>query len=285
MKTQVALRDRVWQVGTRLALIVVGTVLFGFILFPLYYLVISSLQPADRIFASPPPLLPWNLSLHFYAIAATEAPILLWTSNSLIVVAGTVALAMPLAVLSAYGITRFDFAGRGLVSRFILVLYMFPSVLLLVPLFVLLARLNLVNSIAGLILAHTTFALPFSVWYLSAYMRGVPRELDDAALVDGCNRLNLLWRVLLPVMAPGIAATTAFVFMFSWNEYAFAVTLIQNAELRTLPLGVASYLSVQGISWGVVLATSILMSLPVGAVVLLAQRYFVSGLAAGSVKG
>jgi ABC-type glycerol-3-phosphate transport system permease component len=277
--------DRIGRAGTRLLTIVVGVVLFGFILFPLYYLVLSSLQPADRIFASPPPLLPWNLSLDFYAVAATEAPILLWTRNSLMVVGGTVALAMPLAILAAYGLTRFEFAGRGLVARFILVLYMFPSVLLLVPLFVLLARFHLVNSILGLIVAHTTFALPFGVWYLSAYMRGVPRELDDAALVDGCNRANLLWRVLLPVMAPGIAATTAFVFMFSWNEYAFAVTLIQNADLRTLPLGVASYLSVQGISWGVVLATSILMSLPVAAVVLLAQRYFVSGLASGSVKG
>jgi ABC-type glycerol-3-phosphate transport system permease component len=263
----------------------IGLVLFGFILFPLYYLVLSSLQPPDRIFASPPPLLPWNLSGHFYEIAINEAPILMWTRNSVLVVAGTVLLTVPIAILATYGLTRFEFAGRQLISRFVLVLYMFPSVLLLVPLFVLFARLHLVNTIPGLVLAHATFALPFSIWYLSAYMRGVPHELDDAALVDGCGRLELLWRVLLPVMLPGIAATVAFIFMFSWNEYAFAVTLIQNANLRTLPLGVASYLSVQGVPWGVVLATSILMSVPVAVVVLFAQRYFVSGLAEGAVKG
>jgi ABC-type glycerol-3-phosphate transport system permease component len=266
------------------AQIAVGVLLFGFMLFPLYYLIISSLQPADRLFASPPPLLPWNLSTDYYISSATEAPILLWARNSLLVVAGTVLLALPLAVLAAYGLTRFEFRGRRMIGRFVLVLYMFPSVLLLVPLFVLLARLHLVNSLPSLIIAHTTFALPFSIWYLSAYMRGIPREIDDAGLIDGCNHLTLLMRVLLPVMAPGIAATVAFIFMSSWNEYAFAVTLIQNADLRTLPLGVASYLSVQGISWGIVLATSVLMSLPVAAVVLLAQRYFVSGLTTGAVK-
>jgi len=270
----------VWNAVAALA----GILMLGFILFPIYFLVISSLRAPEHLFDSPPPLLAEHLSLHFYDIAVREAPILLWTRNSLVVVLGTIILTMPLAVLAAYGLTRFEVPGRRLVARFILLLYMFPSVLLLVPLFVMFARLGLVNSLVGLIFAQATFALPFSIWYLSAYMRGIPKELDDAGLLDGCNRLTLLWHILLPVMLPGVAATAAFVFMFSWNEFAFAVTLIQSANLRTLPLGVASYFSVQGVSWGVVLATSVLMSLPVVIMIQFAQRYFVAGLTAGAVQ-
>jgi multiple sugar transport system permease protein len=278
-RTQSVLRS-----AGRLGLVVAAVAMLGFVLFPIYFLVTSSLRPPELLFINPPALLAIPPSLHFYDVAVQEAPILLWTRNSLFVVAGTVALTMPLAVLAAYGVTRFEFPGRRLISRMMLLLYMFPSVLLLVPLFVLMAQVGMVNSLPALVIAHSSFALPFSVWYLSAYLRGIPRELDDAGLVDGCDRLSLLWHVLLPVSVPGIAATAAFVFMFSWNEYAFATTLIQSADSRTLPLGVSSYFSAQGIPWGVVLATSVLMSVPVVVAVLAAQRYFVSGLTTGSVK-
>jgi multiple sugar transport system permease protein len=270
--------------AVNVAVALVAIAMLGFVLFPIYFLVTSSLRSPQDLFATPPTLIPIPPSMHFYKVATNEAPLALWTRNSFLVVAGTVALTLPLAALAAYSIARLTFRGRTAAGRMMLLLYLFPSVLLLVPLFVLLAQLRLVNTLPALIVAHATFALPFSVWYLSAYFRGIPRDLDDAGLVDGCNRVNLLWHVLLPVAAPGIAATVAFVFMFSWNEYAFAVTMIQNAELRTLPLGVTSYFSAQGISWGVVLATSVLMSIPVVVAVQLAQRYFVAGLAAGSVK-
>ncbi|MDE0212431.1 MAG: carbohydrate ABC transporter permease [Boseongicola sp.] len=268
----------------RLLIIAAGVAMLGFVLFPIYFLIASSLRSPEDLFSSTPGLLPIPLSTHFFKVAVEEAPFLLWTGNSMLVVLGTVALTMPLAILAAYAIARLEFPGRRLLSRMVLILYMFPSVLLLVPLFVLLARLGLVNTLPALVIAHATFALPFSIWYLSAYLRSIPRELDDAARIDGCNRLTLIWYVLLPVMLPGIAATGAFVFMFSWNEYAFALTLIQNASQRTLPLGVTSYFSAQGIPWGVVLATTVLMSVPVVLIALFAQRYFVAGLAGGSVK-
>ena len=272
------------RLAWRLLAVAAGVAMLGFVLFPIYFLVVSSMRPPEAIFSNPPGLLPWPPSWHFFEVAVDEAPFLLWTSNSLLVVIGTVALTMPLAVLAAYAIARLDFPGRRQLARMVLVLYMFPSVLLLVPLFVLLARLGLVNTLPALVVAHATFALPFSIWYLSAYMRSVPKDLDDAGLMDGCTRLSLIWHVLLPVMLPGIAATGAFVFMFSWNEYAFALTLIQNANQRTLPLGVTSYFSAQGIPWGVVLATTVLMSIPVVLIVQFAQRYFIAGLASGSVK-
>ena len=267
-------------------LLIIGTsiVLLSFILFPMYFLVVSSLQPPDQLFSSSPNVLPFPASSHFYKIATEEAPILLWSWNSLLVVFGTIALTMPLAVLAAYAIARLSFPGRILASRMFLLLYMFPSVLLLVPLFVLLAQLGLVNTRFGLVVAHSTFALPFSIWYLTAYIRTIPKDTEDAALVDGCNRLRMLWSVLIPIMLPGIAATAAFVFMFSWNEYAFAITVIQTADLRTLPLGVTSYFSAQGIPWGVVLATAVLMTIPVALIVMVAQRYFIGGLTAGSIK-
>ena len=268
----------------RLVVIAAGVAMLGFILFPIYFLVASSLRSPEHLFSSTPGLLPIPLSTHFFEVAVLEAPFLLWTANSMLVVLGTVALTMPLAVLAAYAIARLEFPGRRLLSRMVLILYMFPSVLLLVPLFVLLARLGLVNTLPALVIAHATFALPFSIWYLSAYLRSIPRELDDAGRIDGCNRLTLIWYVLLPVMLPGIAATGAFVFMFSWNEYAFAVTLIQSTNQRTLPLGVTSYFSAQGIPWGVVLATTVLMSVPVVLVAQFAQRYFIAGLSGGSVK-
>jgi ABC-type glycerol-3-phosphate transport system permease component len=272
-----------WRVY-RSAAAIGGAALLACILFPVYFLVVSSLRPADKIFAYPPSAAPVPLSLGFYRIAIGQAPIDVWLRNSAIVVIGTLALCLPLATMAAYGLARFDFRGKRSIARLMLLLYLFPSVLLLVPLFVIMARFSLDDNLFGLMVAHATFGLPFSVWFLTGYFQSIPVELDEAAQIDGSGHLGVLWRILVPILAPGLAATAAFIFMFSWNDFAFANVLIQDANLRTLSVGVTSYFSAQGIPWGVVLATSVLMTLPVVVAVQIAQRYFVGGLASGAVK-
>jgi len=252
-------------------------------IFPIYYLVVSAFKSPDTLFT--PDIIPSHPSLHFFREAIASSPFLQWTMNSFIVAIATCGISLVIAVVAAYSLARFQYRGRDLISRLILFVYMFPPILLVIPYFVLMSKIGLNDTLSGLVVSYTTFSLPFSVWFLTAYMRGIPRELDEAALVDGCTRVSALYRVILPVMAPGVAATMVYVFLVSWNEFLFAYILIRTVDLRTLPLGVAAYFTSIFIPWGNVIATAVLMSIPVMGFSLIAQKWLVMGLTAGAVKG
>jgi ABC-type glycerol-3-phosphate transport system permease component len=268
------------QAIVKYALIVV---VVGIMLFPIYYLVMSAFKSPDTLFT--PGIIPTQPSLHFFQEALVSAPFLQWMVNSVIVSLSTCAVSLLIATWAAYSLARFRYRGRDAISRLILFVYMFPSILLVIPYFVLMSRIGLADTLPGLVVSYTTFSLPFSVWFLTSYMKSIPQELDNAALVDGCTRITALYRVLLPVMAPGLAATLVFVFLVSWNEFLFAYILIRSADLRTLPLGVAAYFTAQFIPWGTVIATTVLMSIPVMVFAFIAQKWLVMGLTAGAVKG
>jgi multiple sugar transport system permease protein len=272
--------DRTWLPVLRY-LAIIGTL--GILLFPVYYLVASAFKSPETLFT--PEIFPSKPSLRSFQEAFTAVPLSQWALNSLIVALATCLMSVTIATMAAYSLARFRYWGSSLFARLILFVYMFPSILLVIPYYVLMNRLGLGNSLTGLVLSYTTFSLPFGVWFLTSYLRTIPPELDEAALVDGCTRLGALYRVILPALAPGLAATSVYVFLVSWNEFLFAFVLISSGALRTLPLGVAAFFGVEFIPWGTILATSVLMCIPVVIFSFFAQKWLVMGLTAGSVKG
>ena len=257
-------------------------VVVGIMIFPIYYLIVTAFKSPGTLFT--PDIIPVHPSLHFFREAISSSPFLQWTMNSLIVAIATCGISLVIALAAAYSLARFQYRGRDLISRLILFVYMFPPILLVIPYFILMSKIGLRDTLSGLVVSYTTFSLPFSVWFLTAYMRSIPRELDEAALVDGCTRISALFRVILPVIVPGVAATLVYVFLVSWNEFLFAYILIRTQDLRTLPLGVAAFFTSIFIPWGNVIATTVLMSIPVMLFALIAQKWLVMGLTAGAVK-
>lgn len=254
-------------------------------LFPLYWMVVSSLKPAAELFAWPPQLTPAHPSLFFYRKIMSATLFSEYGTNSLFIALATTTLSLILGTLGAYSLSRFRYPGRHTLGRLVLFTYMFPSTLLVIPLFVLMTRLQLVNSHAGLIISYTTFLLPFILWLLKGFFDGLPMDMEEAALVDGCNRLQALHHIVLPLAAPGVAAASMVAFLSAWNEYLFASVFILSDRLRTLPVGIASYVTGEYVLWGEMLAATTLVSIPVVIFAGLTQRYLVAGLTAGAVKG
>ncbi len=265
----------------QLAVLVVMVV----VLFPFYWMAISGFKQPDKLFQTPPMLIPIPASTEFYRRVLRAESFFRLALNSLIVALCTTGLALFLATLGAYSITRFRYVGRELIGQLVLFVYMFPAILLVIPLFFIFRGLHLVDTYLGLILAETTFALPFCLWLLIAFFRTIPEEIESAALVDGCERLNVLWRIIVPLAAPGLAAAAVFSFISAWNDYLFPLVLINSDSLKTLPLGVANYVTAESTHWGEAMAAATVLSVPVVIFASLVQKNLVSGLTAGAVKG
>jgi len=201
--------------------------------------------------------------------------------NSSLVALATVALTLALAIPAAYAFSRYRFRGRRLLLLTILASQMFPGVLLVVPLFQVMKRLHLMDTLGALILADVTFALPLAVWLMAGFFDQIPRELDEAAFVDGAGLLTALWRVVLPVSAPGIAATAIFVFISAWDEFIFALTFINSDANRTLPVALNLFITSYEIKWNDLAAMALMVTIPVVVLFFFIQRWLVSGLATG----
>ena len=254
-------------------------------LFPFYWMTISGFKHPDDLFRLPPALVPIRWSVEFYRRVLTAKAFGNLALNSLLIALTSTALSVTVGTLGAYSITRFKYWGRTFISQMVLFVYMFPAILLVIPLFFIFKNLGLVNTYAGLIMAETTFALPFCLWLLIAFFRTIPEDIESAAMVDGCERLEVLWRIVIPLAAPGIAAAAVFAFISTWNEYLFAMVLINSDQLKTLPLGVANYVTAESTHWGEAMAAATLLSVPVFVFASIVQRQLVSGLTAGAVKG
>jgi len=273
---------RVDQVGAYFIL----TVFLVIALFPFVWMLRTALTPMNAAFSLKPQLLPTSITLDNFIRVATSPniPFVLQFRNSVIVSLSTTALVLLAGAWGAYALARLEFRGKRPFALSLLLVQLFPGVLLIIPLFVVLSNLHLTNSLAGLTLAYTTGALPFVVWLLRGYFLSIPPELEDAARVDGCGYLGALFRVVLPLSAPGLAAAATLAFVNAWNEFLLAYILINDNGQRVLAVGLSAYIDQFSTDYSGLFAMATLTTLPVVAVFLIFQRFLVGGLSAGAVK-
>ncbi len=254
------------------------------VLFPFYWLLASSLKTQDQLLRAPPEWLPLAPTLNNFE-RLLEGPFPSWFENSLIVASCTTGIALTFAALAAYSFSRFPFPGNRALSTLFLFVQLFPVAVVIIPLFTLWTDLKLTDTYWSLIITYLVFGLPISTWLLIGFFNAVPIELEEAAMIDGASRLGALWRVTLPLALPGLAATAIYVFLLAWNEFFFALTFISSTEMRTIPVGLTSFFGEHSVDWGLVMAGSVVASLPVVLLFGLLSRYFVQGLTSGAVKG
>jgi trehalose/maltose transport system permease protein len=257
----------------------------SFSLFPFYYAIVTSLRPASLLFE--PAWLPTSFTWANYAAVFYEQPFGRNLLNSLGVAASVVAIAMAAGVTAAYALARVHFRGRGMLLATILAVSMFPQVAILSGMFELIRAMGLYNNLAGLTLTYMVFTLPFTVWILTTFLRELPGELEQAALIDGANAWQTLTRVFLPLMGPAMATTALLSFIAAWNEFLFALTFTLTNEQRTVPVAIAlmTGASRYELPWGNIMAASVIVTVPLIALVLAFQRRIVAGLTAGAIKG
>ncbi|MFI7026511.1 carbohydrate ABC transporter permease [Micromonospora sp. NPDC049900] len=267
-----------------------GLLVAIFAAFPVYWMITTSLKPSSEIFASTPRPLPTEPTLEHYRQILTGNLIpgvsyLDFFLNSLLVAVTTVVLSGLVALLAATAVARFRFTLRTSFLIMLLVVQMIPLEALVIPLFLMIQRLGLYNTLPSLILTYLGFSLPFAVWMLRGFVAAVPKELEEAAAIDGANRAQIFRRILFPLVAPGLVATSIFSFIVAWNELIFALTFINRQDRYTLPVAMTFFFGRDETAWGPVMAASTLFTLPVIIFFLLVQRRMVSGLVAGAVKG
>lgn len=264
-----------------------GVLLFalGVILFPIFWMFMSSFKGQTELFARDMTLTPivWTWENYYNVWFRTPFPLYFW--NSFYIASVTTAITVSFAIYAAYAIARIRFRGRVLIGIILLSTQMFPHVTLVLPLFLIIRNLGLFNTHAALIIANVAFALPFAVWMLRGFFVSIPAELEDAAAIDGAGLMTTLHKVIVPLAGPGIAAIAMFTFIRSWNEFLFALVLLQSQSLRTLPLGLASFQEEYTYRWDLMMAGGAIVSLPVLFFFLLMQRFIVQGLLGGALKG
>ncbi len=265
------------EIGLPLGLIL----LFG--LAPFAWMVLSSLKPTAELAAQPITYLPQHPTLANYIDLLARTTFLGNMADSLVVAVGAVALGLVLSVPAAYAFSRFRFRGRRLLLVQFLAINMFPTVLLIIPIYVLMRALGLLDTYLALICGHGTFAIPFSVWMMTSYCNAIPTELDEAAMIDGCSRLQAMWRVVLPLALPGIVTTGIYIFVTSWNEYLYAM-MLAGTKVRTVTVALQLLIGEFQIQWGMLTAGGTVAALPVTILFLFVQRRLVGGLTAGAVK-
>jgi len=253
-------------------------------LWPLYWIVVSSLTPEARLFEAPG-LWPGTVVLDHYRALFAEREFWVPIRNSLIVAAATTLLALVLGAPCAYALARLRLPGKTAILAFVLAVSMFPQVAVISPLFLLLRTLGLINTYTGLVLPYLTFAMPLTIWFLVGFFRQLPAELEDAAAMDGASRAHAFRAIVLPLAWPGLAAAGVLTFLYSWNEFLFALSFTLGPERYTVPVSIALFRGQYQVSWGQVLAAAVVATAPVAALVLVAQRRIVQGLTAGGVKG
>jgi arabinogalactan oligomer/maltooligosaccharide transport system permease protein len=253
--------------------------------YPILQIVTISLRPGDQLYSTSLALVPERATLRSYAVILFEKPFLLWLRNSFLVSVAVTVLGVALASTAAYAFSRFRFPGWRLGLYALLLTQLFPATMLMLPLYVLMRSLNLLDTFAGLVLAYTATALPFCVWTLRGYYDTIPVELEQAALIDGCTPWAAFTRVTFPLAAPALAITALFSFMAAWSEFLVARIVIHESGLYTLPLGLESLAGVFQTEWANYAAGSLLVCVPVMVLFVVLNRWLVSGLSLGGVKG
>jgi len=256
-----------------------------FVLAPYAWMFITSIKPPAELYTKTVRYWPSQPTLEGYHLLMETTPFLTYMRNSGIVAMSTCIIALAVATAAAYSFSRVPFRGKAVILFGFLITQLFPSVLLVLPLFLIMRSLGILNTPPALILAHSTFAVPFSTWMLTGFFNAIPRELDEAATIDGCNRLQIFRHVLLPLSAPGVAAALTYIFIYSWNEFIYALTFTADLRARTLPVGLQTFMGEFIIRWDLLTAGGVITALPIVFFFMLVQRQLIAGLTAGAVKG
>ncbi len=260
------------------------TIVVIVLLFPFYWMVATSFQRLDRTYMSPPEFLQLHPRPENYPEAFVDKPVLRWLWNTLVVSSATTIICILFSAFAAYSISRFPYRGRTLLSIVILSSQMFPGTLIVIPYYILMSRLKLLDSYEGLILTYISFTAPFCIWALKGFFDSIPRAIEEAAWIDGCSRFRSLFQIVLPLALPGMVATSLFAFLLSWHEFLFARTLLSSVSKWTIATGIASYVGEYYTTWPYVMAASTITSLPVVIIFILFQKHLVAGLTRGAVK-
>ena len=259
----------------------VGLVFAGF---PILWMFFTSLKSNTEIFALPPRLLPNHITIEAYLSIFNDPAKVQFFINSYLVAGVVTLLTVLVAILTSYGFSRYEFPFKNALNVFIISTQTVPPITLLIPYFGMVVGFGIFDTYSALVLTYMVFTLPYAILLMTGYLNTLPKELDEAVLVDGGSSWAALWRVIVPLSVPGIVATAVYTFLLAWNEFLFALTLTKSMEMRTVPIGIELLMGQHAFEWNEMMAMSVLGSLPLLVLYLIAQRYFLAGMTAGSVK-
>jgi multiple sugar transport system permease protein len=260
-------------------------VLAFLVLFPFYWMTITSFKSEEQMRSLISMFWPSPVVGENYQQLLAKTEFVAWYGNSATVAIASTLVATAVGTIGAYALARLKFLGRGFLASATLITYLVPPSILFIPLYAQMRNLGLANSLAGLIAAYPSFTVPFVTWLLMGYFESIPEELEEAAMIDGATRFGAFYRIVLPLSAPGVLAAGLYAFTQAWNEFLYALVFITDGKLRTLPVGLASFITGDVYGWGYLMAGAVLTTLPVIAAYIYLQKYMVEGLTAGSVKG
>jgi multiple sugar transport system permease protein len=267
--------------------ILIAAVLLGlWSFFPIYWMIVSSLRPEKELFGKPdlfPKNIDWNFTSYRNLLELTDYP--LQFANSIFVALSVVAITLVVSVIIAYVVTRYRIPGKTAMIGSMLYAYMFPPLLLAIPLLSIFAKIGFADHLIAVVLAHCTLSIPLGVWMLWGFFKVMPFDLEEAAMVDGCSRAGAFVRVVLPLSLPGIVTVSIFSFLLSWTDYVFSFILVNSDANKTLPVGLASIIGSFDARWGELMAGATMITLPLFILFMFLSKYFIKGLAAGAVKG
>jgi len=255
------------------------------VLFPIYWMFLTAIKPSKELYKLPIKLYTRQPTLANVRHLMVVSPFLIQLRNSVVVALVTTAISVVVAALAGYSLSRLRYPGRDFMASGVFFTYLIPGTMTLIPLYVMMAQLGLLNSLQCLVIAYMAGSLPFSVWMLKGYFVTIPMELENAALIDGCSRLQALQKVILPLAGPGIVSCGVFAFTQAWNQYMLPMIFNNTEDLWTLPVGLASLVYGDVYLWGEIMSGALLMSIPVLLLYVFGQRFVVTGLTAGAVKG
>ncbi len=277
-------QSRTRQLGQDILVVTITFLILTLLVFPTLWVFLTSIRPNRELFTDTFQLIPLTITLDSYWELLNKTTFPTYIRNSLFVCLASTLLAVVISLLAAYSFSRRNFRWRGTLLILVVFSQLFPYVILITPIYVIFFYLKLTNTYIGLIIAYIATTVPFSVYMLLGYLDSVPRELDEAAIIDGCSTLHVIWSVILPVAWPGVAATAIYSFAQAWNEYLIALTLVTRNELKTIPVGLAGLFGEYTTRWDFVMTASVFATVPTLFIFLILQRQLVSGLTAGAVK-
>ena len=274
-------KKKVWVKILIVILLAIGAIWAGF---PILWMVLNSFKPNAEIFAWPPTWISENFTLDAYKAIFTNPEQIRFFVNSYVIAALVVVLTLGIGILASYAFSRFDFPGKSVINTIIVSVQAVPPITLLIPYLSLIVTMKLYNTYGALILTYLIFTLPYCILMTTGYMNTLPKELDEAVMIDGGSRSTALWRILVPTAIPGLVSVGMYTFMQAWNEYLFALALTKTNDMRTVPVAINLLMGQHSYEWNQMMAMSVLGSLPILILFLFFQRYFIAGMTAGSVK-